>query len=100
MLLAPFALIDPMTTRANKPPCKSPVVPGWLIVWALAGALSLCCFPALRSDGLGGLSVPFWLVGAPVLDIAWVLRRRWLGQLGQLARVALARRYGRHSRQR
>jgi hypothetical protein len=35
----------------------------------------------LRGNALSGLTLPFWLVGAPLLDVAWLTRARWLSAL-------------------
>jgi hypothetical protein len=53
----------------------------WLLLWAIAGALGLCLLPGLRGNALSGLTLPFWLVGAPLLDVAWLTRARWLSAL-------------------
>ncbi len=86
MLLTPFTLADPVA-RPRKPCSRTtqiaqrPVVPLWLVAWAACGMLALFAFPALRGGGFGGLTVPFWLVAAPLVDIAWLTRSRWLGRL-------------------
>jgi hypothetical protein len=48
----------------------------WLVAWAIAGGLVLVLGEAARGGPLFGLTLPFWLVGAPLLDLAWVERRR------------------------
>jgi hypothetical protein len=47
-----------------------------LLAWACCGAASVLLFPALRESSplLGWL--PFWLVVAPLLDLALVYRKR------------------------
>lgn len=80
MLLAPFTSIEsPARRRAMRN--TGPGLLPWLLLWALAGALGLCLLPALRGNALSGLTLPFWLVGAPLLDIAWLTRTRWLAAL-------------------
>jgi len=80
MLLAPFALTDsslnPRTMRV--PPSPSRAIPAWLVGWAVAGALALICFPSLRGGAFAGATVPFWLLGAPLIDMAWITRARWM----------------------
>ncbi|WP_440224941.1 hypothetical protein ACQQ2N_06790 [Dokdonella sp. MW10] len=96
MLLAPFTLADVPATRSprrtRRAAAKATVpavrVPAWLVAWAVVGALLLAFVPATRGGGFGGATLPFWLLGAPLVDIAWLTRRRWLAVL----RAALARR--------
>jgi hypothetical protein len=49
-----------------------------LFVWLLCGTIALVCVPAARGGALLGATLPFWLVGAPLLDLLWLRRRRWL----------------------
>lgn len=83
MLLAPFALVEPGSTKRPRRPRSrpSPVerVPAWLFAWAAAGALAVLLVPALRGSDFGGATLPFWLVAAPLIDIAWLTRARWAG---------------------
>jgi hypothetical protein len=51
-------------------------VPAWLLVWLAAGIALLACMPSLRASTAAGASGPFWLVGAPLLDLAWLRRAR------------------------
>lgn len=79
MLLAPFALTDPnldvRTVCASR--ARAGTIPAWLVAWAVAGALALICFPSLRGGALGA-TLAFWLIGAPLIDIAWITRARWM----------------------
>jgi hypothetical protein len=85
MLLAPFALTDPVAS-SNAPRARirsrkaARKVPAWLVAWAVLGALAVILVPALRGGDFGGLTVPFWLLVAPLIDIAWLTRERWLGR--------------------
>jgi hypothetical protein len=47
-----------------------------LLAWASCGAASMLLFPVLRGSSplLGWL--PFWLIVAPLLDLAFVYRKR------------------------
>lgn len=83
MLVAPFALTEP-TARSRKPSARRPstashsqVVPLWLMAWALLGGIGVFTFPALRGGEFGGLTVPFWLVAAPWINILWLTQPRW-----------------------
>jgi hypothetical protein len=93
MLLSPLTLPAPVTRRRRHDAAARPRVPalprphrsggdsfadalllGWLVV-----GLGLVFFvPAARGGGLLGATLPFWLVGAPVLNLLWWKRRQWL----------------------
>ncbi len=85
MLLAPFALVEPVSTRRLRSSRSRPVstarVPAWLFAWAAAGTLAVLLVPALRGGGFGGATLPFWLVAAPLINIAWLTRVRWMAAL-------------------
>jgi len=49
-----------------------------LFAWLLCGTIALVCVPAARGGALLGATLPFWLVGAPLLDLLWLRRQRWL----------------------
>jgi hypothetical protein len=49
-----------------------------LFAWLLCGTIALVCVPAARGGALLGATLPFWLVGAPLLDLLWLRRGRWL----------------------
>ncbi len=58
----------------------SPATP-WLIAWAAVGVFALLLVGSARGDALLGVTLPFWLVGAPLVDLVWVERvriGRWL----------------------
>lgn len=95
MLLAPFALAEaPRPSHAARrsrrtAPAAAPTatrVPTWLVAWAMLGALAVATVPALRGGGLLGATLPFWLAVAPLLDIAWLTRRRWIAAATRRAR--------------
>jgi hypothetical protein len=93
MLVAPLAIPVSNTTRDGHAPARSrhrrtipakPAAPGttataaplFLLAWFVAGLLVLLCVPAARGNSLLGATLPFWLVAAPVLDLAWLWRMR------------------------
>ncbi|MEO8011142.1 MAG: hypothetical protein ABI650_05815 [Dokdonella sp.] len=94
MLLAPFALADttsrPRPRRAVAPrrPAHSQV-PAWLVTWLVLGALAVTLVPPLRGGDLGGWTLPFWLVVAPLVNVLWLSRAHWLKPL---RRTTLGRR--------
>lgn len=85
MLIAPFsvptsapartALLRP--SRSFRPPTKT------LSVWLIGGLAILLLVPAARGGATLGGTLPFWLVAAPLIDLAWIQRRH-------IARCALA----------
>jgi hypothetical protein len=62
-----------------------------LWAWLACGCLALACFPALRgyNETLGWL--PFWLVVAPLIDLA-IVRRRWIATTSRAFLVRARRR--------
>lgn len=67
----------------------------WL--WFACGLAALLAFPALRGSSAMIGWLPFWLVIAPLIDLA-LLRRRWLA-LASRAFLVRARRRRRPARQ-
>jgi hypothetical protein len=49
---------------------------GFLLAWVLAGLATLALVPFARGDRMLGATLPFWLIAAPLLDLAWIERRR------------------------
>ncbi len=77
MLIAPFSLIEtPVSARVARRR-ETHAVPHWLHAWAIGGMILLLLIPSLRGDNLTGLSLPFWLVAAPLINIVWISRTRW-----------------------
>lgn len=77
MLLAPFTLSDTPIRRRALNRIESLPLPLWLQIWAIGGILATGLFPFLRGGEMTGMSLPFWLIVAPLLDIAWLARSRW-----------------------
>ncbi len=66
-----------------------------LLLWALAGLFVVMGVPAARPGPLLGWSLPFWLVLAPLLNLAWLTRRQWPAALrAHVRRAAASRRPG------
>jgi hypothetical protein len=96
MLLAPFALTDrtvatPVRAARRIETVRSMSIPRWLIVWAILGPMSVICFPALRGGGFAGLTVPFWLMAAPLINVAWLTRERWHSYFKQIHSASAAK---------
>ena len=47
-----------------------------LVAWLTTGAFALALLPSLRGDAAFGATLPFWLVAAPAIDLAWLMRTR------------------------
>ena len=86
MLLAPFTLSDVSTQRRGNAAQAATQMPAWLLAWAIGGILAILLFPVLRGGDMAGMSVPFWLVGAPLINLLWLGRPRWKNLLGMLIR--------------
>jgi len=52
-----------------------PRAPALLVAWAILGAGVMFCVPSARGGGALGGTLPFWLVAAPLIDLAWCKRR-------------------------
>lgn len=105
MLLSPLTLPEPVSRRrlqggerrsprrrAAPSPENVSAVKTVLIAWFALGLIVLLWVPAARGGGLLGASVPFWLVAAPLIDLAWILRRRWMPVLRVITAGLLRRR--------
>lgn len=78
MLLAPFTLTETPLRQRVVDPSRAEALPTWLVAWAILGSLAVLCVPGLRGSPTTGLTLPFWLVAAPLLNILWMKRKRWL----------------------
>ncbi|MBL0162278.1 MAG: hypothetical protein IPP82_01165 [Xanthomonadales bacterium] len=81
MLLAPFTLTESFVDRRREASKRLPDVPSWLLVWAIGGLVAFALFSSLRGGGFAGMSMPFWLVGAPLINLAWLVRGHWTVKL-------------------
>lgn len=77
MLLAPFSLTDSPVRKPSAQRVEARTIPHGLQAWAIGGIVLLLLVPSLRGDNLTGLSLPFWLVAAPLINIVWISRARW-----------------------
>ena len=60
-------------------------VPLFLLAWLAFGAIVLALLPAADGGSASGATLPFWLVGAPLIDLAWVCRARILRRMRSAA---------------
>ena len=81
MFVVPLVVSAPARTsappRIARPAARS-AAPRWLYVWLAAGLVIWLCVPAARGGDTLGATLPFWLIGAPLLNLAWLTRARWL----------------------
>ncbi len=68
--------------------------PALLLAWWLAGLAAVLIAPDLWWSRAGGWSAAFWLLGAPLLDLAWLARYRLGRGLATALLGAAARRPG------
>ena len=79
MLIAPISVSPSVRARStSKSATARAATPrvGMLIAWFLVGCVALLCVPIARGGRALGATLPFWLVAAPLIDLAWVERRR------------------------
>ena len=60
--------------RARTRPLPAMNAPALVACWLVAGIAALAFVPALRGGSTLGATLPFWLVVAPAIDLAWLLR--------------------------
>jgi hypothetical protein len=100
MFVAPLTLPASVTPSSKQPrprsSARTPVITRGpeplLLAWLLLGAAALCLVPELRGGEFSGASLPFWLVAAPALDLAWLMRARMLSALRSGAQTLRGRR--------
>lgn len=88
MLIAPFSVppsarsldVPRRIMRPIRPPTKT------LVSWAVGGLVVLLCVPAARGGAMLGVTLPFWLVAAPLIDLAWINRRHIARRAMELVR--------------
>lgn len=103
MLIADFSASADVRKRIASPPRSGARVHGRphraLTAWLLVGLAALALVPFARGDRLLGATLPFWLVAAPLIDLAWIERARIARCIGGWLRTArgaprMARRQG------
>jgi len=92
MFVAPLSLpaaVDRPTVRARATVATVSRAPlrAALVAWFVGGACALALVPALRGGATLGATLPFWLVVAPAINLAWFAR----GRIGGAIRRALRR---------
>jgi len=92
MLLAPLSVPPSLGAPPNRPPRRTrraSRLDAVLVAWLIVGCAVVLLVPAVRGGALFGATLPFWLVAAPLVDLAWIRRerlalhaRRWTSALG------------------
>ena len=82
---APAPVPRPPAPRSAAEP-DAPFALVGLLAWLACGSLALALLPTSPARLELGATLPFWLVGAPLLNLAWLLRRQLAGACGQVAR--------------
>ena len=91
MFVAPPSLPSTVCTarapsRTIRPPSGSAGPAVALAAWLSAGLAALVLVPTLRGGDAFGSTLPFWLVAAPAIDLAWLARARIATALERTAR--------------
>jgi len=88
MFLAPFS-VPPSLRASKRPPRRAIRLDALLVAWLLVGSAVVLLVPAVRGGRFLGATLPFWLVAAPLVDLAWIGRERlatrtrsWISALG------------------
>jgi hypothetical protein len=85
MFLAPFSVPPSLQKGSNPQPRGNPrraYANAALVAWLIVGSGVLLFVPAARGGHLLGATLPFWLVAAPLVDLAWIARRRIAARAG------------------
>jgi hypothetical protein len=76
MLLAPLSFPPSLRAPSHRPTRRRVRLDAVLIAWLLVGCAVVMLVPAVRGGHLLGATLPFWLVAAPLVDLAWIGRER------------------------
>jgi hypothetical protein len=77
MFLAPLSVPPSLSASSRSRPRRSRLrANAVLAAWLVAGCAVVLFVPAARGGRLLGGTLPFWLVAAPLVDLAWVGRAR------------------------
>ena len=74
--------------RSNSSVAWAPIL---LSAWLVIGFAGLIAVPAARGSASLGATLPFWLVVAPLLDLAWLKRANLVNALRSRSRSAYSR---------
>lgn len=82
----PARRMSPRYLVGQDPATHASTPPFFLVVWAALGAIAWICMPAARGGAALGATGPFWLIGAPLLDLMWLKRALLWGAVTDVAR--------------
>ncbi len=95
MLVAPFSPLPPSNERALSrhahPRTRDELASTLALAWLVGGAAVVFFVPFARGDGSFGATLPFWLVAAPLIDLAWIHRARIARRFATLSRATAPR---------
>ncbi|MCC7254926.1 MAG: hypothetical protein IT467_03235 [Dokdonella sp.] len=60
------------------------LIPGLVLLWLAAGATFALLAPNLLWSRAAGLSVLFWLIAAPLIDLVWLKRKALLAHIAHI----------------
>ena len=86
MLLAPVVIHDrsQVLTASRRTRVMSPRTRALLRGWLIAGTLLWLLVPALRGGVTLGYTAAFWLIAAPLVDLAWLQREDIAGRFNAI----------------
>jgi len=76
MFLAPLSVPPSLRASPNRPARRRLRLGAVLVAWLLVGCVVVVLVPAVRGGRVFGATLPFWLVAAPLVDLAWIGRER------------------------
>lgn len=81
MFLAPLS-VPPSLPAPSRRPARRVRLDALLVAWLIVGCAVVLLVPAVRGGRLLGVTLPFWLVAAPLVDLAWIGRERLAQKTG------------------
>ena len=81
MFLAPLSVPPPQSMPSRRSPRRMRL-DAVLLAWLGVGCSIVVLVPEIRGDRLLGATLPFWLVVAPLVDLAWIRRERFAARAG------------------
>ena len=76
MFLAPLSVPPSLRASPNRPARRRLRLGAVLVAWLLVGCVVVVLVPAVRGGRVFGATLPFWLVAAPLVDLAGIGRER------------------------
>lgn len=78
MFLAPLSVPPSLavSNRRSRPGRRVLRLDAVLVAWLLVGCAVVVLVPQVRGGHLLGATLPFWLIAAPLVDLAWIRRER------------------------